>query len=284
MEIKPVLSAQPPAYPRREDVGAEQIKSSLPQRWVMSRAARVALGALAAMSLTGCAQIKDAATASPLASDTSFVTESPTDGQLYAGVPMLSAVRVAPLFEHGEGLGAFGCVMVSPPAFLSEDEALAVINNVAKGYGLKFSAPGTPAFGSVQQPVTNIYEPDKKEASDTLMTLTPDFADAEHGVVLEFISTQDVIRWHRETDYAISVESYDARDAAEQLSEALESAEPQPYQSVTVGVLYDPCEVAEDTEGEDWEAAEEKSRALSIEQLSAQVRDFCEWLKAQGII
>ena len=283
MEIKPVQSSQPPAYPRKEEVGAEQIKASIPQRWVMTRAARVALGALAAMSLAGCAPIRDAATASPLATGDT-VCETPTDGQVLAGVPMAPSVQVAPLFSHGEGLGAFGCVMVAPPAFLSEDEALSVINNVAKEYGLTFSAPGTPEFANVLQPVTNIYRPEEKEAADTLITLTPDFADAEHGIALEFVSTEDVISWHRETNYEISVENYNTQDAAEQLSEALESAEPQPYGSVTVGVLYDPCEVAENAEGEDWEAVEEMSRALSVEQLSAQVRDFCEWLKSQGII
>ena len=283
MGLKPVKEALPPKYPLKEEVSTEHIKASVPQRWVISHAAKVALGTLAAMSLVGCApEVYPGEAISPAITTENSV--SPTEGHALAGVPMAPAVTVAPLFIHGEGMGAFGCMMVAPPAFLSEDEALSVINTVAKEYGLMFSAKGAPALDHVQQPVTNMYEPENKGTSDTLVTLAPDFADAEHGVAIEFVSVEDVKSWHEETEYEISVEHYATQDAAEQLSEALESATPENFERCAVGVLYDPCGTAEDTEGEDSEDAEEKSRALSVEQLSAQVKDFCEWLKAQGII
>ena len=283
MEIKPVKDAQPPKYPLKEEVSTEHVKASVPQRWVMSRAAKVALGTLAAMSLAGCVpEVFPGEAIAPAV--TTENTVSPPDGQALAGVPMAPTVTVAPLFTHGDGLGAFGCVMVAPPAFLSEDEALSVINNVAKDYGLTFSTKGAPALDHVQQPVTNIYESENKAAPKTLITLTPDFADADHGVAIEFVSIEDVKSWHQETGHEVSVERYATQDAAEQLSEALEGAVLEDFESCTVGVLYDPCETVEETESEEWEAAEEKSRALSVTQLSAQVKDFCEWLKAQGII
>ena len=34
---------------------------------------------------------------------------------------------VAPIFQHGEGRGATGCIVMSPPVFLSEEEALLVV-------------------------------------------------------------------------------------------------------------------------------------------------------------
>lgn len=284
MEIKPVKDAQPPNYPLKKEVSTQQIKASVPQRWVLSRAAKVALGTLAAMSLAGCLpEVYPGEAIAPAV--TTENTVSPTEGQPLAGVPAAPAVTVPPLFVHGEGLGAFGCVMVVPPAFLSEDEALSVINNVAKEYGLTFSAKGAPALDHVLQPVTNIYESENKGIPSTYITLTPDFADADHGVAIEFVSVEDVKAWHQETGLEISVERYATQDAAEQLSEALETATPENFEHCTVGVLYDPCEITEErVEGEDWEAAEEKSRVLSVAQLSAQVKDFCEWLKAEGII
>ncbi|MCZ7584672.1 MAG: hypothetical protein M5R36_15785 [Deltaproteobacteria bacterium] len=49
---------------------------------------------------------------------------------------------VAPVFEHGEGRGSIGCVMVNGPVFLSEEEALAVIKTALEKRGLTgFGSP-----------------------------------------------------------------------------------------------------------------------------------------------
>jgi hypothetical protein len=288
MEIKPVGIAVYPQYPKREGISSEQIKDSVPQRWAGSHAAKIALGALAAMSLAGCTPPRTAGVPiAPSPTTEEMVSQSPVVDDVLMGEVMAPTISVAPLFEHGDGMGAFGCDMVTPPVFLTEDEALSVINNVAKEYGLTFSAKGAPALANVLQPVTNIYEPEEKAAPDTVVTLTPDFADAAHGVVLEFVSVEDVRSWHKDQGFASSVESYDALDAAEQLSEALESAAADTG-GCTVGVLYDPCEQQDPQNGGDWEAAvrdaEAQSRARSEAALAAQVRDFLEWLKAQGVI
>lgn len=289
MEIKPVKTAVPPQYPTREGVSARQIKESVPQRWADSHAAKIALGTLAAMSLAGCTPPRTAGVPiapSPTTEET--VIQSPIVTDIVIGEAMSPTVAVAPLFEHGDGMGAFGCDMVTPPVFLSEDEALSVINTVAKEYGLKFSAGNAPALDNVLQPVTNIYEPENKDASDTLVTMTPDFADVEHGVALEFVSVEDVKSWHQDKGYGVSVENYDTLDAAEQLSEALESATHVNACGYTLGVLYDPCEQQDPISGGDWEAAlqeaKEQSRVQSEEALAAQVKDFLEWLKAEGVI
>lgn len=293
MEIKPVKNAASPQYPVREEVSSDQIKACVPQRWADSRAAKVALGTLAAMTLAGCTP--QVAAGGPLAPETvTEVTASQCavlealETAVVDGAPMgktmLYFLSIAPLFLHGEGMGAFGCDMVTPPAFLSEDEALSVINTVAKEYGLKFASANSPVLNNVLQPVTNIYAPEIKADSDTFMTMTTEFADAEHGVALEFVSVEDVKSWHKEAGIATSVESYATQDAAEQLSEALESAVPENFESCTVGVLYDPCETTEVKNGEDPRAAEAQSRDESKAQLAAQVKDFLEWLKAEGVI
>ncbi|XHR27970.1 MAG: hypothetical protein ACFUZC_18825 [Chthoniobacteraceae bacterium] len=52
------------------------------------------------------------------------------------------ALRVAPLFAHGKGQGAFGCVVVTPPVFLTEAEAREVIEEEAKKAGVDFTERG----------------------------------------------------------------------------------------------------------------------------------------------
>jgi hypothetical protein len=178
------------------------------------------------------------------------------------------------MFLHGDGRGAFGGDMASVPAFLSEDEALGIINEAALGYGLKFSGEGSPEFTNVAQPVTNIYEPQDKKPSGKTMTRKADFIDSEHGVVIEFISIDDVKQWHQQTGYVSTLEQYYTQDAAEQLSEGLEQAEVSGgYYSAAV--LYDPCEFS---------GNEADARALSKEEIKAQAADFFEWLKGQRVI
>ena len=46
-------------------------------------------------------------------------------------------IVVAPIFEHGTGRGADGCVVVSPPVFLSEEEAVQVIREELAKQGIK---------------------------------------------------------------------------------------------------------------------------------------------------
>ena len=284
MDIKPLKNIETPRYPKKEDLCADTIKQSVPKRWALSTAAKVALGMLAAMSLAGCTynlnpgigtQSSDAlksdaqqASASSIVSSTEYITE---------GIVAPAMLNVAPLFEHGKGRGAFGCDMVTPPAFISEDEALTVVNEVAIEYGLKFSKVDSPSFSNVLQPVTNIYEPDDIQPSDKVVTLKTDFADKEHGVAIEFISEDDVKQWHMQTDYMSSVEEYDTQDAAEQLSEALESAANTEGADYTSGVIYDPCEFSGETDPG-------KAKEVSKAQLKLQAEDFFEWLRKQGII
>jgi hypothetical protein len=52
--------------------------------------------------------------------------------------PPMGAI-VAPLFSHGDGRGATGCVVSAPPVFLSEEEALQIITEELSRHGLSFA-------------------------------------------------------------------------------------------------------------------------------------------------
>jgi hypothetical protein len=60
------------------------------------------------------------------------------------------ATIVAPIFKHGEGRGAVGCVVVSPPVFLSEEEAMQIIGEELAKSGIRLK--GGEALEGVRIP------------------------------------------------------------------------------------------------------------------------------------
>lgn len=48
-------------------------------------------------------------------------------------------ISVAPILEHGKGRGATGCVVISPPVFLSEEEALQVVKEELAKHGVQLA-------------------------------------------------------------------------------------------------------------------------------------------------
>jgi hypothetical protein len=280
MEIKPVNNIEKPKYPLKDEVTRETINSSLPKRWVSGRTVKIALGTLAAVSLAGCAVIKVPTAGVPLppsaTSEASFATASP-DTSVYGGVPMLATIKVAPLFVHGEGRGAYGGDMASVPAFISEDEALAIINEAAKEYGLSFSSAEVPEFSNVLLPVTELSPDDTESSAEpsgkgTLTALKADFADSAHNIAIEYVSVEDIKKWSSGPSNA-TIEYYETEDTAGKLSEALEEADRGSY--YTVAVLYDPCMHAD---------KEKDAREMSETELKAQATDYFKWLHDQGII
>ncbi len=281
MEVKPLMYIKKPKYPLKEELNEEELKQRIPKRWMVSPAAKIAFGTLAAVTLTGCTY-GGAPSVAYNVSETSIISDT---------YPAM--INIAPLFEHGEGRGSYGCMMIAPPVFLSEEEALVVINEVAKEYGIEFSAEGSPEFTNVLQPAVNIYSPEDQALSNKTMSFEADFADSGRGVLIEFVSVEDVKKWHQDKGYASSVENYNTKNAADQLSDSLESAAVFGY---TTGILYDPCERCKPEEFSNdeewnqeereaaWNKAEAKAREMSEEQLKAQAKDFFEWLKTQGVI
>lgn len=288
MEIKPVKNTDTPKYPLKDEVREDILKKSVPKRWAGSPAAKIALGTLAAVSLAGCTLPTGGAPMTASATyEGSYLTNTPAntpDTSVYGGVPMPAKINVAPLFAHGEGRGAYGCDMVMSPAYISELEALTIINEIAKEYGLEFTNKDTTKFSNVLRPVTEIAPPMPDNTVpdvDVFITLKSDFFDSQHGVAIEYITADDVKAWSAGTTQAL-IETYDVKDAAAQMSESLEDAKPVDG-CYTAGVLYDPCELIE-PEKITVEEAEAQSKVKAEEELKAQATDFFNWLKTQGII
>jgi hypothetical protein len=280
MQIKPVSSYGEPGYPIRPEVDARpEILRLLPKRWQGNAAVVAALTACIALATCG----KSAAQDSPS--------------------------RVAPVFIHGGGIGAFGCMSVSPPVFLSEDDARKVIVDEAKRAGISL-APDSKTVEGVQLPtlerravnagtrtdasgnklhsfqtkpekVTNLHSFQAKPVKVTkARPIVLDGFDRKHNIAFEYVSSQDFNDW-KMSERLSTVYSYDLRDAADKLRNAILQTE----SAGTYGVFYDPlvreaCGVAKPAGGRaefkapctDWQAGRTNSRAVELDLAREQLR------------
>ncbi len=212
--------------------------------------------------------------------------------------------KVAPIFEHGDGQGATGCVVMCPPQFLAEDEALRIITRELEKAGIP-----TPDRGQSFRDITigdNKLPPPPD--IDATAPWTPDLLEGERkpiifdlyepleGVVIKFISSSDrkfaVADRDKYPSSFSSVVSYDFLDAAKRLRKNLERN--RSYRNLYCGIFYDPCDYRKAVDpakiplGPDhdakWREAVEAAKSNPAELLRAQVHDFIEWLKGQGAI
>jgi hypothetical protein len=200
---------------------------------------------------------------------------------------------VAPVFEHGDGRGATGCVVVSPPVFLSAEEALQVIKEGRAKEGIQLGA-GLPLGEVTVEHIDPWRQANEQWMGKERQTITKPVqlagVDREQRVGVEFISVRDC---HRFSGPAMStVSSYDTKDLAKKLGEEIRD---QCEQDLRVGLFYDPLEswsfedatkASDETdEQEDFrarferleETAKDKSKAL----LRRQAQAFVTWLKKQ---
>lgn len=253
MRVKSVEKYRLPYYPDKKEVLRNPvILKSIPQRWKGNVKVGIALSSLLCFMLSAC------------------------EGS--ANLKNHLKGKAAPIFEHGDGRGSFGCDSVAPPAFLSEEEAFEVIREEAELQGINISDKNI-ALEGVDIPVTNLYsflDPDiSNTGNEPLKTkkgdLVLDGYDEEKRIGFEYVSKEDYTEWHKDTGIGCSVEEYNTLEAARLLQNGIEGKTGENI----VGVFYDPVPLSGD-----WIYKSKKSE----EQLREQVRDFINWLKAEGII
>jgi len=274
MGIKPVKFYDHPQYPDKLEVlNHPELLKSLPERWKSSSRTLIALSALLGLMLGGCKPSTDAV----------LDPDKENDGKS-GGENTRRVEWIAPIFEHGDGRGSFGCVSVAPPAFLSEEEALDVIRAEAESMGIILGAE-ILKFENVRIPETKFYLSEKNKVDSSKKgDLVLDGYDDSKNIAVEFVSQDDYSNWRVKEGVESSVSDYDFLSAAKILRDGLDGK----VRDYVVGVFYDP--MPELTEEEIWDESisfEEKEAMLkerSKELLRNQVRDFLEWLKGQGII
>lgn len=271
MEIKPVKRYAVPDYPTRPMIDARpDLLRAVPRRWQGKPLVLAALAGSCVLLATACSTSDENA--------------------------KKVGSHVAPLFVHGNGRGALGCVATNPPVFLSEDEARQVINEEAKRAGITFQ-PERVKLTRILAPVT-YSAPGSPEGRTSRMTVEFDGSDKRHSIHYEYFSKADFETCRGWFDFnGSTVSVFNISDAARTLQKGLEQAHP----TGSYAVFYDPCVGSKDvrealglkeddrrtTEGtpeEEFDRIYQKKQEMAREQLRLQVRDFIAWLKAQGVI
>ncbi|MFH1039055.1 MAG: hypothetical protein V1789_10365 [PVC group bacterium] len=269
MKPKPVRRYGIPAYPTRLQVLADPnlLEKHIPANW------------LSTPELAGAVAIFLAANTCVNAGEKELSTSS-------------RAAVVAPIFEYGEGRGATGCVVVSPPVFLSEEEALQVIVEELTNAGVEVTGTDVVLEGVTIPQRIKTYQQvegkleEKVEEIPGTEPLSVDIKDDRHRIGVEFVSKSDYFKLGGAMS-ASTVQDYDFKQVAGGVAKAVG----QKGNGIYFGTFYDPAVPmnweslrAEQAGKKRWEAAKIQGGAEAKRLLRQQVQGFIDWLKGQGAI
>ena len=288
--LSPLPNYKSPSYPTKEEIMQNPaLLRKIPRRWASNPLVLTALGLVLSAGLTACGTTSDSIlpdSASPAASDALGASNSPSSGNSIAsaedstGNSTESSANDAesldiPIFAHGTGRGSYGCESVAPPVFLSEEEAMQVIEEECAAQGIDLSGQKTisgtfPATSTLPEAISD-SDSDKTYTGE----LELDGYSEDLGIGVEFVSTDDIIDWQTDTGMHATVDEYNLKGTAQRLADCTDN----------VAVFYDPtADDYLDFTGSNEESYVESSKEQSLEELREQVRDFLQWLKAQGVI
>jgi hypothetical protein len=183
-----------------------------------------------------------------------------------ANVTPPAAAVVAPLFAHGEGMGATGCVMIAPPVYVSEEEALAILKEELGKLGIVLGAPPSQ-LAALHIPGTGV-------ASGSAARRTIDAVDPVHGLAVSFVSAEDAMA--AASPSGSSVQSFSTKKTAVDVEQQLKHVHGKLY----FGVVYDPL-VMDNFESAPGKppATVEETRRHAQQLLRDQVHDLVQWLQ-----
>ncbi len=274
MDPKPVRRARPPGYPTKHEALEDPtlLERHMPPALRRGREIAGATALCLAMNFAACG-------------------DSDKDGAV-----------VAPIFAHGEGRGVTGCVVVSPPVFLSEEEAIQVITEELGRHGLSFPERNLEV-DSVRPPLrmktydwvedpngkSTRKQPDGSRVRGNFVerveetpggAFSMDARDPERNVGFEFVSRRDYPDLGGVLGSS-TVQKYDLAGVSRELAESMAKSGDS---RLKFGVFYDPMSRFDFSADEDYEVTRKRVEDEARELLKKQVADFVDWLKGQGAI
>jgi hypothetical protein len=205
-------------------------------------------------------------------------------------------VKIARIFSHGDGTGAIGCMVSSPPVFISEDEARKIIFTALKEENIEFNTINTPVLKFTVYPGVNYFESKEQQLKDKQgrkVEIKMDGYNVKNNLAIEYVSSR-LVNTLDPPDYeASSVQEINTKKTAERIREKLIA-----QNKVNAAVFYDPItyydrmayyneeQAAIDRLSSDnAPPSSSKDRPPSSRDLlKAQVKDFIDWIKKEGII
>jgi hypothetical protein len=293
MEIKPVTNCCRPGYPTRKEAQTAPawLLEHLPERWRRIIAAGGTGVVLLAAGMSGCegqsgppngggAQTQPAAAGAP------------ADAAAHVRGNMKAIV--APIFNHGEGRGAIGCVVMAPPVFLTEEDALQVIQDELNKAGIELTSRKVVLSEvgiKTEGPRSGMKDGKWVVKENEIEPLELQLADPKLHVGIEYVGRMNYCDLGGESSMS-TVQGYDFKDRANFVAQQVRAKSRGLY----VGVLYDPAVPLPRPEltSEEWKdrdlvqrrrkEAYEQGRASAREDLRKQVQDLAAWLKQQGAV
>ena len=301
VKIKPLKSYKPPAYPTfHESRKDARLLQKLPRRWGRSKPVATLLGTGLMIHVvgSGCRSETDGARAPGNRAQISL-QKAPED--IKVNVRAIPATRIAPMLEaalENDGQGAFGCIVVSAPVFLSENEAIDLIQHELEKAGLKLREMAH--LDGLQVPDLDAGF-DKKDWKGELPlkklkegSYLFDFATEDGSVFVKYLYDKEHDFWSKEQHRGGIAWCYDFPWLAAQVAESFRQR--TNGQPVIIGIFFDPMadyygDKVRDERGilrhmpeKISNPSHEKAAERNREKLRAQVSHFVEYLKQEGVV
>ncbi len=296
MESKALKEYKVPDYPQKEQVQAQPslLRKSVERRWQKLYDLGISGMLVTGLSLSGCDKKPETNTNSSQGINAA-PNQDPNSRQNNTVSSAQLAALVAPIFDHGEGRGATGCMVMTPPVFLSEYEALIVIKEELAKYGIDLNKKKVVVNEvTISEGKDEIYdfmtEEQIKELLESLSKakgikievekeksapLEIDIQDSEKEIHIEYISREEYNKLGGAKSNS-SIYSYYIKKVAQQVRNKIQADAKEGI----FGVFYDPMPMY----NEQGELISGKPNEESVNLLREQVNDFAQWLKEQGII
>ena len=176
-----------------------------------------------------------------------------------------------------------GCVMIAPPVYLSEADAMKIIFEELKKEGLTFEDKYKGDSLSIEfkklvfsEDTTIRNYVDRFSHTTKKRNLYPDAYNEKLNLLIQYVSFEDYEKYGDQEIPWSSVYTFEIKKAAQKIRKAyLEEAQ---HGAV---VFYDPVGRTERKYRGNWKKMEKSGRENAVKMLKLQVADFIEWLKKE---
>lgn len=288
MKLAPVKHYKEPPYPTRDAVLSNPscLSECVPSSWRANKLVATMLAVYLFGPENGEAQVGGPDRGQPVlvkAGEPSRERISEEEGASRRELP-----SIAPVFLHGDGRGATGCVIMNPPLFLSEEEARQIIEEELLKERIIFDKKNVKLDEVM---IREQYRFGKGEG----IAINLDGYSSKYNLGYEVVTAQDYHQLGGPHEGS-TVISYDLVKAAENLRDKMKD-----YGKMNFAVFYDPVQYYEAGQKKNTTYEDRYSdiavppdddsdrnavvamRRKSAELLKRQVSDFVDWIKQEAL-
>jgi hypothetical protein len=282
MEIKPVKSRKKaPEYPSMDLFieHPELLSKSEPKSWKKKAIVSSAL-AVFVLSGSGCKKEEN----KPKIFKVADKNKNNSQKVIENNKKSEASISVAPVFVHGDGYGSVGCVVISPPIFISEIEARDIIFKAFEKENISFDTIDCPEIQFKPSDIERknfLGNDNKNNNSDFKIKI--DAYNKQLNLAIQFVSTDEIGNFNPKYGLKSTVVSYDTKRVAEIIRKKLAS-----NYTLNSGIFYDPIPYmiynSTNFNENKYDKLMKDTKNEAKQLLLAQVEDFIEWAKKEGVI